>query len=184
MTPAALSSQLRAAAGGVVGDRRTMAQRRGHLYDLIRVADHLRGDEARPVRELARTLSSEARRTLRSRRRGWLHAAVAGLALDLARELAPRETPTAAVAAGPAATMPPTSRCAACGAVVAGGRRLCFPHWRLVPRELQRALLQAGEGGEVLGRVLEAIGRARGTMARRPRARRPPEFCTRPRGHR
>lgn len=169
-TPAVVSraARLRVAAGGVAGERRRMWERRGHLHDLVHLAGLLAGSDDRPIRELARTLLSEAIRALTLRRRGWLHAAVAGLAGELAKLLAPHQR-LAAQASGVSRTpLPPTARCIGCGAVVASYRRMCFAHWRLLPRTLQRELHEAPDSGAVQERVQAALARSPGRVARTP----------------
>lgn len=176
-----IAESLLVAAGGVAGDRRRLHHRRGHLYDLVRVAETLSRAEERPVRELARTLRSEAERALTCRRMSWLHTAVASLAIDLARELVPRPQAPALPELDERRVVP-TSRCAVCGAVIAARRIMCYADWSQVPRGLQRALVDADAETRprLMSKALAAVEAASGRVPKRKRRKKPAEFFNRP----
>lgn len=177
MTSATLST-LAWAANGVAREQCRPWQRRAFLRDLIAVAAAYRSVDDRVVRELARTLHSEATRASSCRRRGWLHSAVAGLALDLLRELAPRvEQARAQATVGP--QLAATGRCAVCQAVIAASRAMCFRHWSQVPRWLQRQVVLTGDPA-LVDQAVHAVTLHSGKVRAWTPGKKPAEFRGRP----
>lgn len=183
MTSEQLLEVLRSAAGGVAGKGRRLWQRRAHLHELAAVAGELARVDERTVRELARTLRSEASRALHRRRLSWLHVAVAGLALDLLHELAaPRTMEVSIVVDAQLPPLPPTARCVVCEAVIPNSRLMCFPHWSQLPRPVQRGLIR-GKDADRPRLVLEAIAivaKSRGRVPAWHVGTKPAEFFSRP----